>query len=108
MDGAALGRRIHEARKRCSMSSDKLAELCDVGPVHIRKIESGAKLPSIQVFVKICNALRTSPQFLLQDSLGPNELASQLQMLDKINQLPGSQTEMLYLLLKNLSEIKSE
>jgi len=86
------------------MSSDKLAELCEVGPVHIRKIESGAKAPSIHLFVKICNALHTSPQYLLQDSLEPNELDSQLKMLEKIDHLPSSKTDMLYMFLTNLSE----
>lgn len=69
MNEAALGIRIHEMRKSAGLSSDKLAELCGVGPVHIRKIESGAKLPSIRLFVRICNALHVSPEYLLQDSL---------------------------------------
>lgn len=69
MDVVALGNRIHEVRRKQGLSSDKLAELCDVGPVHIRKIESGAKSPSIYLFVRICNALHISPQYLLQDSL---------------------------------------
>ncbi len=75
MNALALGVRIHEARKHCKITSDQLAELCGVGPVHIRKIESGAKNPSISLFVKICNALHISPQYLLQDSLEPNELS---------------------------------
>ena len=69
MNKAALGTRIHEVRKEAGISSDKLAELCGVGPVHIRKIESGAKSPSIDLFVRICNALHVSPDYLLQESL---------------------------------------
>ena len=72
MNVAALGIRIHETRKKAGITSDKLAELCGVGPVHIRKIESGAKSPSIHLFVRICNALRVSPEYLLQDSLEDN------------------------------------
>ncbi len=69
MDAAALGIRIHEIRRKAGISSDRLAELCGVGAVHIRKIESGAKVPSIHLFVRICNALHISPEYLLQDSL---------------------------------------
>lgn len=105
MDNAALGRRMHEARKRCSMSSDKLAELCGVGAVHIRKIESGAKLPSIKIFVAICNALHTSPQYLLQDSLEPNDLEAQIQILNKMNQLQDTQSDMLCTLLNSLLDV---
>ncbi len=69
MDVAGLGYRIHEVRRQAGISSDKLAELCGVGAVHIRKIESGAKVPSIRLFTRICNALKISPHYLLQDSL---------------------------------------
>ncbi len=90
----SLGMRIHAARRRQGITSNRLAELCKVGAVHIRKIESGAKLPSIQTFIMICNALHTSPQYLLQDSLEPNDLDSQLRLMDKIRDLPPAQAEL--------------
>lgn len=90
----ALGLRIHSARRNQGITSNRLAEVCGVGAVHIRKIESGAKLPSIQTFIMICNALHTSPQYLLQDSLEPNDLDSQLRLLDKIKDLPAAQAEL--------------
>ena len=68
----SLGKRINYVRKRQNVTSEKLAELCDVGSVHIRKIESGTKLPSITLFIKICNVLKISPQYLLQDNLELN------------------------------------
>ena len=87
----SLGARIHSARRQQGITSNRLAELCKVGAVHIRKIESGAKLPSIQTFVLICNALHTSPQYLLQDSL---EFDTQMQLMQKIGQLPAAQMEL--------------
>lgn len=69
MNGPALGAKIHEIRGKQHITSDKLAELCGVGPVHIRKIESGARVPSIYLFVQICKVLHVSPEYLLQDSL---------------------------------------
>lgn len=90
----SLGVRIHTARRHQGITSNQLAELCGVGAVHIRKIESGAKLPSIQTFIMICNALHTSPQYLLQDSLEPNGHDAQMRLLDKIRELPASQIEL--------------
>ena len=89
-----LGARIHAARRQQAITSNRLAELCGVGAVHIRKIESGVKLPSIQTFTMICNALHTSPQYLLQDSLEPNEYDSHIRLLDKIRELPVAQAEL--------------
>lgn len=89
-----LGARIHSSRRQQGITSNRLAEFCKVGAVHIRKIESGAKLPSIQTFIMICNALHTSPQYLLQDSLEPNDLDAQLRLLEKIQELPAAQAEL--------------
>ncbi len=90
----SLGARIHSARRQQGITSNRLAELCKVGAVHIRKIESGAKLPSIQTFVLICNALHTSPQYLLQDSLEFDDFDTQMQLIQKIGQLPTAQMEL--------------
>ena len=89
-----LGARIHTARRKRGITSNRLAELCKVGAVHIRKIGSGAKLPSIQTFIMICNALQTSPQYLLQDSLEFGGYDLQLRIMDKIMELPAAQAEL--------------
>lgn len=69
MDQFSLGNRIRETRTARGLTSEALAELCGVGAVHIRKIEAGTKLPSMPLFVKLCNALKVSSKFLLQDSV---------------------------------------
>lgn len=89
-----LGMRIHIARRKQGITSNRLAEYCRVGAVHIRKIESGAKLPSIQTFIMICNALQTSPQYLLQDSLEFDGCELQLRLMDKVMELPAAQAEL--------------
>lgn len=73
MNPITLGRRIREQRKMHGMTSEQLAEQCDVGAVHIRKIEAGTKVPSLNLFVKLCNSLHTSPEYLLQDNLKSDE-----------------------------------
>ncbi|MEG0833286.1 MAG: helix-turn-helix transcriptional regulator, partial [Oscillospiraceae bacterium] len=60
-----LGRRMSQLRKSKGMTSERLAELCEVNPTHMRKIESGGGYPSLPLFLKICNALETSADFLL-------------------------------------------
>ena len=50
----------------CSLSQEKLAELCDVGSTHI---ETGNYIPSLKVFIAILNALSCSADALLCDEL---------------------------------------
>lgn len=102
MDLMALGLRIRSARKRRGLSSNKLAELCGVGPVHIRKMEAGSKAPSMGTFLCLCNALQTSPQYLLQDSLEENDLTAQLALLGKLSSLSKSQADMAYNIIETV------
>ena len=69
IDRVAFGRRLNAARKERGLSSEQLSELCDKNAVFLRHIEGAIRLPSLPVFVKICNSLRVSPNFLLVDSL---------------------------------------
>lgn len=73
MDKEGLGKRIHEARKMRGMTGERLAELCSINATYLRQIEGGAKVPSLPVFVLLCEQLRVSPNFLLKDTLADNE-----------------------------------
>jgi len=73
MDRKAFGRKINAIRREKNISSEKLSELCDVNAVFIRQIESATRLPSLPVFLRICNSLKVSPNAFLADSLIWNE-----------------------------------
>lgn len=75
MDTAFIGKRINIARKDKNLTADKLSELCHINATYLRQIEGGKKVPSLPVFIDICNALKVSPNFLLQDGLTENELS---------------------------------
>ncbi len=73
MDKKLLGKRINAARKDRGLTSEKLSELCDINATYLRQIESGAKLPSLPLFVCLCEKLRTSPSYLLAEQLSGDE-----------------------------------
>ena len=73
MDRVAFGRRLNAIRREQQMTSEKLSELCDLNAVFIRQIESASRLPSLPVFVRICNRLRVSPNYFLSDSMAWDE-----------------------------------
>ena len=62
-----LGKRIRLVRKEKGHTGEELAELCHISPTYLRQIESGAKIPSLPLFVKLCNALNVSPAYLFAD-----------------------------------------
>ena len=67
MDKKLLGKRINTARKDRGWTSERLSEACNINATYLRQIESGAKTPSLQVFVTLCSTLNVSPTYLLAD-----------------------------------------
>ena len=65
MDVKAVGQRIKAARERKNMTQEDLAALIDISPAHISVIERGTKIPRIDTFAAIANALGVSADELL-------------------------------------------
>ena len=69
MDKFPLGDRVRVARKQLGITGEKLSEICNIDPSYLRQIECGRKLPSLQIFITLCQALKVSPAVLLADYL---------------------------------------
>ena len=67
MDGKAVGRRIKEAREKRHLTQEELAARIDISPTHGSVIEQGTKIPRLDTFVAIANALEVSGDALLLD-----------------------------------------
>ena len=74
MEKKLLGRKINMARTDKGMTGEKLSEACNINATYLRQIESGAKMPSLPVFISICRELRVSPSYLLADILDDSEI----------------------------------
>lgn len=64
-----MGKRIKEERLKNNLTQEQLAEAINVTGVYISHIESGSTKPSLETLIKISNALKITPDFLLYDSL---------------------------------------
>lgn len=73
MDKKSFGRKINTARKDRGMTGEKLAEACNINVTYLRQIEAGTKVPSLPVFVMICEELGVSPSCLLAEVLPESE-----------------------------------
>lgn len=69
MDKVTIGVRIREARKNKELTQEMLAEMADIGVMYLGEIERGKKMPSMNVFAKIVNALEVSADYLLRDEV---------------------------------------
>jgi len=67
MEKAVLGTRIRAKRKERKLTLEKLAEKADIGLVYLGEIERGVKMPSLNTFIKLVNALDISADELIYD-----------------------------------------
>jgi transcriptional regulator with XRE-family HTH domain len=76
---------IRKFRKKCGLTQEKLAELCDTDPCYIRQIETGRRCPSLPYIERIANALEVAPHSLFyNDADFPPAAKSQKQELKEI------------------------
>jgi transcriptional regulator with XRE-family HTH domain len=95
MDKKLLGRKINIARKDRGFTSEKLAEKCNINATYLRQIESGAKTPSLPVFVSLCQELKVSPSYLLAESLPDPEIQEMDELLDLWKKATPQQIKMI-------------
>lgn len=91
IDYIALGKCIRKCRKEQGLTQAKLAEMIDISPNHISKVENGTTKPSLQVFVDIADALNVPmDQLMLRN---PNKsVTGSSTYADKVNQIFDSCT----------------
>lgn len=70
MDYEGLGRRIRTQRKLKGMTQKMLAEKAGISLPFYGHIERGTRKASLETLVSIANALNTTSDMLLQDSIG--------------------------------------
>ena len=67
MDKIVLGERIRKRRKEQKMTLEKLSEKAEISLVYLGEIERGVKMPSLNTFIKLVNALNISADMLIYD-----------------------------------------
>ena len=59
--------RLRNRRKEMNMTQSQLGNICGVSAQEISHFENGRRAPELEMFIKMCNALDTSPNALLWD-----------------------------------------
>ncbi len=67
VDCKVVGKRIRSVREAKNVSQEDLAAMIDSSSVHVSNIERGQKVPKLDKFVAIANALEVSADLLLID-----------------------------------------
>ena len=83
MDYRELGKRVRQQRTMCGLTQEELAEKSGISCSFVGHIERGEKKFSIGTLVALCNAMKISPNYLLQDSLDQKVLNDSVDVGEK-------------------------
>lgn len=68
VDYKEVGRRIAKRRKELKLKQSEVNELADLSDKYLSNIETGKSIPSIDVLMRICEAIQTTPDSILVGS----------------------------------------
>lgn len=98
MDVKRFGKKLKEKRKQNGFTYQQLADTCHVNHGYIRQLESGLKMPSMQLMLSLCDILQTSPNYLLEFT----EDNDDKEILERIYKLSPKQKQLLIYMLDSL------
>lgn len=88
MDYKKLGKNIRKYRIMQGWKQEELAVAAGCSISHIGQIENARGIPSLEMVVKIANALRVTPDQLLLDSSDVTETIYMKEIEDRLKKLP--------------------
>lgn len=108
MDKKAFGKRLNQARKERGLTGEKLAELCNINATYLRQIEGGVKVPSMPIFISLCQKLKVSPNYLLADIIKDNEYSDIQELAQLLNVASPDQIRLAAAMIKAALEVVIE
>lgn len=98
-----IGRRIAERRHSLGLRQAQVCEKCEINNNYLSNIEHAKSIPSLDVFLRICEALNTTPDALLLGTKARDSQNLQIQASERIKGLSERQLSLLLSFLDWLS-----
>lgn len=96
MNNYSLGKKIKENREKANLSQEQLAEQLNISRNFLSALERNIKTPSLETFIKICNALNVSSDVLLCGVLNTGYKVIISQLSSKLEGLPKKDQERIF------------
>lgn len=69
LDYKSMGMRISRRRKALGIRQNALADEIDISNNYLSGIECGKEKPSLDILIRICNALQITPDYLIMGTM---------------------------------------
>ncbi len=102
MDLQSIGTNIRKYRRMKKYTQEQLAAETDLTPTYIGMIERGEKIPSLEAFISILNALDASADRVLVDVLNMGYLVKSSMLSDQLPLLEPADRERIQAVVQTL------
>lgn len=102
MELETIGRNIKKYRIEKKLRQEDLAEKTDLSANYIGMIERGEKIPSLETFISILNALEISADMVLADVLKQGYVVKNSLLDEDMKKLSQEDRERIYLVIETL------
>lgn len=89
MEKRKVGNRIKQVRKSRGLTQSELAEKLNLTPKYISNFETGARLPKLETFISLANALKCGTDALLFDVLAAPSAGGEDSISEQLATLPA-------------------
>lgn len=96
MNYYSIGENIRKYRLLRKLRQEDLAEMTELSPNYISMIERGEKLPALDTFIKILNALKVTADMVLCDILDTGYTVKNSLLTEKLENLSPEERAKIY------------
>ena len=97
-----IGKNIRKYRLEKKLRQEDLAEKTELSPNYIGMVERGEKIPSLETFIAILNALDISADMVLADVVNTGYIIKNSMLNEKLSKLSGDDREKIYEVIDTL------
>ncbi|WP_308542352.1 helix-turn-helix transcriptional regulator [uncultured Oscillibacter sp.] len=98
----SIGKHISEFRHLRKLRQEDLAEITGLSTNYIGAVERGEKIPSLETFIDILNALSISADMVLSDVLQEGYQVKATKLSDQIKDLPVKDQKRIFDVIETL------
>lgn len=98
----SIGKHISEFRHLRKLRQEDLAEITGLSTNYIGAVERGEKIPSLETFIDILNALSISADMVLSDVLQEGYQVKATKLSDQIKELPVKDQKRIFDVIETL------
>ena len=102
MGRESIGKHISEFRHLRKLRQEDLAEITGLSTNYIGAVERGEKIPSLETFIDILNALSISADMVLSDVLQEGYQVKATKLSDQIKDLPVKDQKRIFDVIETL------